>query len=297
MKTAIVLLGGVVILLLFLLILQIRELKSITSQVKRLGGENTNELVHSIGSGKITAKLIDEINNILKEIHRTRVDYARKSHNLEQMMTNISHDLRTPLTSAMGYMELLQNPELPEEEAQKEMAIVRQRLNRLEELLDSFFEFFTIISGDKQPEKEKLNLVSVLEESIAHFYDDYSRQNRRISFLCDRRKVEISSNYHMLMRIFDNLISNAYKHGEGDLEIKVLTSDKITICFENPLADSEVDINCIFDEFYTTDISRTRGNTGLGLAIAKQFTRMLGGDIFAGYEAGIFSITVNVNEC
>jgi signal transduction histidine kinase len=191
----------------------------------------------------------------------------------------------------MGYVEMVQSSDLPQEQ-EREIAIVGQRLSRLEELLDSFFEFFAILSADKLPEKEPLNLVSLLEESIAHFYDDYSRQNRRISFHCDRRKVEISSNYHMLLRIFDNLISNAYKHGSGDLHITVEMGDVLTVSFENPSEEGEADVNRIFDEFYTTDISRTKGNTGLGLAIAKQFTQMLGGQIDAGYRKENFWITI-----
>jgi signal transduction histidine kinase len=96
----------------------------------------------------------------------------------------------------------------------------------------------------------------------------------------------------MLLRIFDNLISNAYKHGSGDLHITVEMGDALTVSFENPSEEGEADVNRIFDEFYTTDISRTKGNTGLGLAIAKQFTQMLGGQIDAGYRKENFWITI-----
>jgi signal transduction histidine kinase len=238
--------------------------------------------------------MINEINQMLKEVRRNRIDYSRKSHNLEQMMTNISHDLRTPLTSAMGYINLINNSQLSEEEKNREIAIVEQRLVCLEELINSFFEFSKIISGDTQPELQELNLVAVIEESVVHYYDDFCGQSREILLGCNQHKLNIRSNRNMLMRIFDNLISNAYKHGTGNLTISIDGSDGIKISFENVLFDSEIDIERIFDEFYTTDISRTKGNTGLGLAIAKQFTEMLGGSISAEYKDNYFIVIVTL---
>ena len=106
----------------------------------------------------------------------------------------------------------------------------------------------------------------------------------------------------MLLRIFDNLISNALKHGTGNLTVSVdlaenVQADKtVQITFENELHDSDMDIKHIFDEFYTTDISRTKGNTGLGLAIVKQFTEILNGSISARNTDGLFAMTVFLPE-
>ena len=100
----------------------------------------------------------------------------------------------------------------------------------------------------------------------------------------------------MLLRIFDNLISNALKHGESDLTITADDDKGISIIFSNTLISSDIDIEHIFDEFYTTDISRTKGNTGLGLAIAKQFTEMLGGEIGASLVNELFILTIRFNK-
>jgi signal transduction histidine kinase len=289
-----VILGIVSVILLFLLILQKHGIKNITRQLNAIHTKDTNLLVHSPHGNKTSDELINEINEMLKEVRCNRIDYSRKSHNLEQMMTNISHDLRTPLTSAMGYINLINNAQLSEEEKSREIAIVEQRLVRLEELINSFFEFSKIISGDKLPELQELNLVAVIEESVVHYYDDFCGQSREIILRCNQRKLNIRSNRNMLMRIFDNLISNAYKHGVGNLTVSVDSSDDIKIRFENVLFDSEIDIERIFDEFYTTDISRTKGNTGLGLAIAKQFTEILNGSISAEYTDNNFIVTVTL---
>ena len=98
---------------------------------------------------------------------------------------------------------------------------------------------------------------------------------------CNQRKIIINSNKLLLTRIFENLIGNAYKHSNSDLIIKVEKLNKVKIIFSNELLDNDVDIDRIFDEFYTLDISRTKEGTGLGLAIAKEFTKQLNGNIYA----------------
>ena len=290
MLTALVISITAALVLLFLLIVQKHEIKGITKQLRNLKNKDTNGQVHTIGAHK---ELIGEINSLLREIRENRIDYRQKNHAVEQMMTNISHDLRTPLTSAMGYIQIIRNSDLSEDEKSRELAIVEQRLIRLEELINSFFEFSQIISSGKVPEKETVNLAAVLEEAVVHYFDDYQNRNRKIILNCAEHKLPMISNKNMLMRIFDNLISNALKHGEGDLSISVNINDEIRIRFENNLSDPSVDISHVFDEFYTTDISRTKGNTGLGLAIAKQFTEILGGSISARNTDGHFELVLS----
>ena len=299
MLLAIVILGITSCVLLFLMLLQRNEIRSIAKQLREIKPQDSNELVHSEGSGKTSADLINEINSLLRQMQRSRIQYQQKNHALEQMMTNISHDLRTPLTSAMGYIHLIQSSNLTEDEKNRELAIIERRLVRLEELINSFFEFSQIISNDKAPEKRECNIIAVLEESIAHYYDDYCARDRQILFECRQHKLIIYSNKNMLMRIFDNLISNALKHSIGDLTISVdsvqdvSSGETVQIRFENKLIDSNIDTDHIFDEFYTTDISRTKGNTGLGLAIVKQFTEILNGSISVQNADSLFSMTVS----
>ena len=155
-----------------------REINNITLQLNEVKDINTNLLIHS--KTGTADQLINEINSLLRKIRDIRADYSRKSHELEQMMTNISHDLRTPLTSAMGYINLIQNADLSETEKSRELDIVGQRLVRLEELINSFFELSQIVSSGKEPEKTEINLISLLEESIVHYYDDYCNH----AFMC-----------------------------------------------------------------------------------------------------------------
>ena len=294
MFTALVIIIIAAVFLLLLLILQRYEIKNISRQIGEIRSKDTNQLVHTAGSDKAYTELIGEINSLLHEMRDRKIDYQKKGHALEQMMTNISHDLRTPLTSAMGYIGLIKSSDLPPEEKAREIEIIEKRLVRLEELINSFFEFSKIISSDAPPEMSEMNLNGVLEESVVHYYDDYCSQDRKIILDCDVQKIIIRTNRNMLMRIFDNLIGNALKHGEGDLTVSVKKSETVVLRFENKLTASGIDTDRIFDEFYTTDISRTKGNTGLGLAIAKQFTDMLGGKISAEHKGDIFAVTVEL---
>ena len=274
-----------------LLVLQRREYLSISRQLDELRDEDTNLLLRS--KNGMADGLIDRINLLLREMRASKTLYNRKNHALEQMMTNISHDLRTPLTSALGYIDLLQRSDLSEEEKARELKIIEKRLQRLEELINSFFELSKTVSGGKEPEKTDLDLVAVLEEAMAGSFDDWCDRGRQIVFNCSQRRLMLPSDRNMLLRIFDNLIGNALKHGAGDLTVTAEQSEGISITFSNRLLSPNLDPEHIFDEFYTTDISRTKGNTGLGLAIAKQFTELLGGTVSADVRDWIFDLTLS----
>ena len=134
---------------------------------------------------------------------------------------------------------------------------------------------------------------SVIEKAISNHYEDFSKDNRIINFKASQRKVNIKSNELMLTRVFDNLIRNAYKHSNGNLDIEVnKNNDKIKIKFINDLLYNDLDVELMFDEFYTVDISRTKGNTGLGLAIAKEFVEQLKGKIKADKKNNKLIITI-----
>lgn len=281
MEFIIIILIIVIIILLTYLFLYHNEVKHISKEIDNIKDLDSNTLIHSKYNLKNINNLIYKINNLLIESKNIKIDYGNKNKSLMKMMTNISHDLRTPLTSALGYIDIILKTDLSEEEKKKDLITIEKRLRRLEELISSFFEFSRIISTNKLPTLEKINLTSILEESVIVFYDDYKKNNRKILLDCNQRKIIINSNKMLLTRIFENLIGNAYKHSNSDLIIKVEKLNKVKIIFSNELLDNDVDIDRIFDEFYTLDISRTKEGTGLGLAIAKEFTKQLNGNIYA----------------
>ena len=294
MEFVIIILIIVIIILLTYLFLYHNEIKHISKEIDNIKDLDSNTLIHSKYNLKNINNLIYKINNLLIESKNIKIDYGNKNKSLMKMMTNISHDLRTPLTSALGYIDIILKSDLSEEEKKRDLITIEKRLRRLEELISSFFEFSKIISINKRPTLEKINLTSVLEESVIAFYDDYKKNNREILLDCNQRKIIINSNKMLLTRIFENLIGNAYKHSNSDLIIKVEKLNNVKIIFSNELLDDDVDVDKIFDEFYTVDISRTKEGTGLGLAIAKEFTRQLNGKIYAEKRKGQLKIIIEL---
>lgn len=255
-----------------------KEVNRITKEIKAIKTNSSNALLHTHSSSFLFLEEIKEINTLLEENRLNRICYEKKKESLQNMVTNISHDLRTPLTSALGYLDMIIHSDLKENEKEKALQIVFERLKRLEELIEEFFELSKMNS---HYELENVNIISVLEECIAHYYEDYKRKNREVIFKNKQPKIILSSNKMMLSRIFDNLISNALKHSDDNLEIEVIQNKKIIITFINAFHNEKLEIDKIFDRFYTIDISRTNGNTGLGLAIVKEFIEALGGKIIA----------------
>lgn len=294
MLFAVVVLSLAVIFLSAALIFEKREIRNIEDALRKIQSGNGGNSIHSKGGSKDADRLTKRINELLAELRLQKEEYEHKRHRMDQMVTNISHDLRTPLTSAVGYVDMVRTGDLDEEEKQRELEIIAERLERLQQLINSFFEFSKVMSSEYSPDKTTVNVTALLEESVAAAYDNFEERGRHIELdITDERK-EVSSNEIMLTRIFDNLISNALKHGSGDLKI---TREENKLHFINGIPEGEtIDTDRIFDEFYTTDISRTRGSTGLGLAIVKDFSDMLGIDISASVEDKLFKITLDLSK-
>ncbi|MCI8965593.1 MAG: HAMP domain-containing histidine kinase [Clostridia bacterium] len=279
----------------FYLFLLKKEIRRTTKKIQDIESEKSNILINKEFDDKDMNKLIMQINILLKSINNREIMICEKNNSLQKMITNIAHDLRTPLTSALGYIDILKNKQLSDEENEKYISIIEERLYNLSYLITNFFEFSKIISKDEEIELKKQNVIGILEKSISNFYDDFSKSNRIIELNTDFNKVEIMTNTQLISRVFDNLIINAYKHSNSNLIINLKKeNNKVQIVFINKLEDEDIDIGKVFDEFYTADISRTKGNTGLGLAIAKEFVNLLNGEIYAKREDNYFKIVINL---
>lgn len=296
MEICIIILSFIIVFLLSYLFFIKKELKRISKSIEDSHNSESNTLINSELDIKELRSLIFEINKILKREKEISESGVRHTKNLNNMMLNISHDLRTPLTSALGYTNiLLESTHLKKDELE-DAKIIKERLERLEELIDSFFMFSKIANDEENIKLESINIISVLEESIISFYDDFKKEKRVINLNKSVDKCFMIANKDVLMRIFDNLIGNAYKHSDADLNIDISVEDEINIIFSNKILDKNIDVNHIFDEFYTIDISRTKGNTGLGLAIVKRFTILLKGSIKAEVKKSNLIITLNFKK-
>lgn len=287
---------SIIIAVLFLYIFLLKkEIRRITTYTKSINNKESNSLLHTELGEKNIDMLIKEINKTLTNIHKQEIEMHSKTEKLKQMITNVAHDIRTPLTSAIGYLELVQNSDLSENQKEKYISIIAERLNKLSYQITNFFEFSKIISSNNEIEFKKENLIEIIENCIVGFYEDFSKENRQIDFIHDTNRLEINTNKTLIIRIIDNLIVNTYKHSKSDLKI-ILSQDgnHIKLQFTNKLENNNLNTDIMFEKFYTTDDSRTNGNTGLGLAIAKEFVTLINGRIYASKEDGLLKIIIEL---
>ena len=258
-----------------------KEEKRITQELKMRKFQESNIGIHQETSSRTMNELLLEINDLLKRINQQKIEVERQNKALKKMIVNISHDLRTPLTTSLGYLDILTSNDIDEKTKIEYLKIITERLTKLNTLLNSFFELAKVITEENHNDYEKINIISILENSIATFYEDFHQRKRKIDFQAKENIIYLNANKMMLTRVFDNLIINSLQHSKDTLEIEVKQEkEKIIITFTNPLLEV-IDIDSIFDEFYTSDISRTKENTGLGLYIVKEYIEQLKGTVNA----------------
>lgn len=203
-------------------------------------------------------------------------------------ITNISHDLRTPLTAIFGYLDLLEQ-EKTEDAVKRYIEIIRNRAEMLKQLTEELFRYSVILTAESNMEKESVTINSVLEESIAAFYTDLNERSITPNIQIPEEKVIRTLDRSALARVFSNLLNNAIKYSDGDLDITLLETGKII--FTNTASGlNEVQVGKLFDRFYTVEAARK--STGLGLAIAKTLIEQMNGTISAEYENNKLSICV-----
>lgn len=228
-----------------------------------------------------------------RQLHLLRKEYLRYTHGdheLKNAVTNISHDLRTPLTAICGYMDLLAKE--PASPAVKEyLSIIDNRVAALKHLTEELFRYSILLSVDSYYEREPLSLNSALEESIAGYYAALKKAGIEPDIQIPEQQIVRTLNKQALMRIFSNVISNALKYSAGDLCIALTESGELHFRNLAPGLDA-LSTAKLFDRFYTVESARPQGATGLGLSIARTLAENMGGSMSASYADGMLDIIV-----
>lgn len=241
---------------------------------------DTNTLI-SISSGdRAMQSLVTHINRQLQALRRERLRLHSGNAELTAAVTNISHDLRTPLTALCGYLDLLEQ-EPQTEAAARYLTVIRERTDAMRALMEELFRYSVLTATADELHTEPVCLNDVLEQSLAGFYGALSARGITPSVQLPEEKVIRPLDAAALRRVFDNILSNAAKYSDGDLAVVLAPDGEVT--FSNRAsALSRVEAARLFDRFYTVDSAR--GSTGLGLSIAKLLTEKLHGTISADYE-------------
>ena len=241
---------------------------------------DTNTLI-SISSGdRAVQSLATHINRQLQALRRERLRLHSGNDALTVAVTNVSHDLRTPLTAICGYLDLLEQ-EPQTEAATRYLAVIRERTDAMRALTEELFRYSVLTATADELHTEPVCLNDVLEQSLAGFYGALSARGITPSVQLPEEKVIRPLDAAALRRVFDNILSNAAKYSDGDLAVVLAPDGEVTFS-DRASALSRVEAARLFDRFYTVDSAR--GSTGLGLSIAKLLTEKLHGTISADYE-------------
>ena len=222
------------------------------------------------------------------ELRKQKLQYKNGNQELKKIITNISHDLRTPLTVINGYKDLLQK-ENKNVEQERYIKIIKEKIYELKELTEQLFGFSKTVDIDLEVKKEECCLNDILEESLANYYNQFKEKNIIPKISISNKKINKMVNKIAIIRIFENILSNALKYSNGNFE--VIMNDDGIITFSNKANSLDaITVQKIFDRYFT--VENAKESTGIGLAIAKQLIEQNMGKITAKYVNGYLIINL-----
>lgn len=269
------------------LFLMRRATEEIKSQLAERLMTETNTLI-TISSGDPSMRsLAASLNDELKKLRQERRRFQQGDRELKDAVTNISHDLRTPLTAICGYLALLEQEETSEA-VRRCLSMIENRTEAMKRLTEELFRY-SIVTSVQETAPEEVTLNRALEESLLSFYGAMQQKSITPDIEIPETPVTRFLDPASVSRIFSNIISNAIKYSDGDFSVR-LNPDGSIVFANTASALTPLDAERLFDRFYTVETGRN--STGLGLSIARLLTERMGGVIRADYSKGRLCITL-----
>ena len=239
-------------------------------------------------------ELLSALNALLELRQEENAAYRRKELELRRQIANVSHDLRTPLTSILGYLQLLEQPDLPAEKRAEYLSIVRGRARTLQTFIGAFYDLSRIEGGELPLEREQVDLGRALSDQLADAYEQLEQAGLSVEAELQPGLPPVWADSGAVARIFSNLLTNALRHGSGPLTVRLYREGGVLVsAFSNRAQDMTAeDAAHVFERFYTADKMRTGQSTGLGLAIVKALAERMGHTAAARWEDGRFTVEV-----
>lgn len=268
------------------------NLSKIANDLQKLVDKDTNALLCTSSCDKTVRRTADALNRQLGELRKLQIKYIDGDKKLKDAITNVSHDLRTPLTVIYGYTEQLKN-QITDADLLKKVDMIHARTREMIALTEELFRYTLIVGTEFEPKLERLNVNEILEESALGFYSAFtSRGIELVIDICDKPVFRLTDK-QALSRIFSNIISNAIKYAQSDFSISM--SEDGVIDFSNCAPElNYINVEQLLDRYYT--VKNNNESTGLGLSIARMLADKCNCDISASYLDGRLSIKVTIKD-
>ncbi len=274
----------VILFILILLIIKImimkNEINNIGKSISSIINTDTNNLITISTNDNELKKLANVLNKSLKNLRQLELEYKNGNQELKSSITNISHDLRTPLTAIRGYLDLMDNDNLTDKQINY-LKTIDSKVKDLTELTEQLFDFSKTLDIQNELKKENVCINDILEDALASFYSLFKASNITPKIKICEEKVVRLINENMLKRIFENIISNAIKYSENDFNVKMYSDGLIEFSNKTDKLD-QVSLEKLFCRYYT--VRNAKKSNGIGLSIAKQLVDLNNGKIEAEYK-------------
>lgn len=297
---------AIIVIIMAAVLLKIRaQLRDINDQLDFLYENDTNMLIGTDTNLIYLGQFKQRVNRFVEQWHKKRAEAAKKEQMISDTYTNLSHDIRTPLTSLDGYFQLLKD-EKDEKLQAHYIGIIQERITSLKDMLEELFMFTKLKNDTFKLEMDKCCVSRLLKQTVFSYYDEWKMRGiEPVADICDEQ-IFILANTQALKRVFQNVIKNGLVHGKSDIEIKLYTIDSgknagsdrenkvVNIVVSNTIDDPEnIDTSQVFERFYKADEARSVTSSGLGLSIAKELVERMGGKIHAQIEDNRFCINIS----
>lgn len=297
---------AIIVIIMAAVLLKIRaQLRDINDQLDFLYENDTNMLIGTDTNLIYLGQFKQRVNRFVEQWHKKRAEAAKKEQMISDTYTNLSHDIRTPLTSLDGYFQLLKD-EKDEKLQAHYIGIIQERITSLKDMLEELFMFTKLKNDTFKLEMDKCCVSRLLKQTVFSYYDEWKMRGiEPVVDICDEQ-IFILANTQALKRVFQNVIKNGLVHGKSDIEIKLYTIDYgknagadrenkvVNIVVSNTIDDPEnIDTSQVFERFYKADEARSVTSSGLGLSIAKELVERMDGKINAQIEDNRFCINIS----
>ena len=293
MQYVIVVMSIIILLLALRLFFTVRSVYLVRKQMEEIAVHpERNRQLKTYTVNKDIEMLLENINKLYTERQQERITYQKRETQIRSEIENISHDLRTPLTSILGYIDLIKDEHTTEEEGLEYLDIIGKRARVLQGFIEDFYELSRIEADDYPMLLASIHVQPVLSEVVVSYYHEFVKRDIKVDVQLEDGQCNIVADQIYFNRILNNLVQNALKYADKSFVVRQYIEDgECIIEFINDKGSiKEEDVQLIFDRFYTGDLTRNRNSTGLGLTISKLLVEKLKGHIEAYIKEDLFVI-------